>query len=375
MANLSLFDRINSIIHELEQTDMTKFAQADVENIEGEKSEHPTAKEDDGTQEHETGEQYDELSEMVEEYGGIDAEDDVESDADLGEMSENLPEGAVLAGEERPEQPKMTKDDDTEHPADASKSASFDRWLKHASIQESLVVGMKLVKQALAESDTLVKSANTITSGNQLVDLFLTNVKVAAEDTADMVAGALEKMAEAIEDASEQKSKEDQAVSDLTAATDMAESAGEELSPEELKALEQQIEKLLNTDVTPEEAKAIADAVQEASEEDKTPTEGDQQAKELLNQMAETPAAPVPPEVVGAEPAKIAMETAGALSELGLTTSDLAATGEVGYGLAKMAEDVVAISGQPGQPKRGSRERIIRDYMKNYIAELFRRSR
>lgn len=180
----SLIQKVEEIINDVNRSKHERYikAAADVENLRGEKSRHPTAEADDSTVTPETGEQEEFLSEYMEENvpGSPDTHDELESNADLPPIEEGLTGlDPAVAGSEAPFEVDYSPEDDTEHPADASKQA-FIRRVKRASLSQ-------LFKEAAA----LVRHLEWETSRWPAAESQLLHaIKSAAEETADMVAGA-----------------------------------------------------------------------------------------------------------------------------------------------------------------------------------------
>ena len=188
----SLFDQINKIASEL-QRGIQKSAQNDAV----EKSKHPTAKADDGTQEAVTGEQEKWLREYSEEYmeNSPDTLDELETREDHGELGEGEAErsGVEMAfcDDPAPEKPKMKPDDDTSHPANAEKAA-FIRYVKSASLSQLCNLATQLSRNILAKSaaeeDYRLHFAlgSIVKSSEDVADLAVESAREAEEESVEV---------------------------------------------------------------------------------------------------------------------------------------------------------------------------------------------
>lgn len=497
----SLAERLEKIVNQLERDDKFKFAKwaANVPS-----SQHPTDDVDDSTQSPTEGDRAAEHEQYMRENvpESPDTKEDIENYADLGPLGDEL-EGNVdpsLAGQDTPEQPKNKPSDvPTEHPASAEKTANYIKRIKKASLLELFNEANALLKELKKEA-SFMKQANffQLNPADQN-RVLLASIKKAAEEAADLTAGAvaaenekleediqniamkLEKLSpdetiQAINEAvveflNENPDKAEELIDalvqkgiipeDFIARLQRADEGLQELK-QRLKGLsEEEIADVVSTAVVeflnenPDKAEELLAVLQEAGvdvsdlskaqqdaanvaeslnqlpleeaarvveqaidefveenpdkveqlvailkdvgiditkEETQTGEKKNEDiarvADEVLNALMEGQAGPgpeianippppasPPPEVKQASDDEITIETINAMRELNITPNDLRKTGAVGTQMANLIEDFIN-KGKYNvfETKRGSQSGAIRNYMKSYIAELFRRS-
>ncbi len=420
----SMFERMTKLLN---QAEMEKRAAEDPNYTGG--SEHESAKIDDPSiMEPETGEVAAENEQYVAEEtpgGGAGSRPDATTEDNNNDQEKQQMGTAKATGEdpsveddyqEKPESDKGSGDGQTEFAAntelygETKTSLDFSKLSDDRLFKTAAAIGNKLVNMLTDNNASYSQDWEKVMTDprfDKVAADVIGSVQSRAERTAELVAGYLYSQAETLQKAAEDGELPDNYNPEAVAPDDEKlneEALNDEALNEEdidVEALAKSLsEELADRDVptgepgdeegalTDEELEAIIEAIQEEVGED---TEGapDEFPEEvagevppevnLSGQLPVEGVGDIPPELEAMSEDEAMQELSNAMAESGIADetelAEKTACAE-GYKLASMVANYKA-AGKfriTGAPKK-SAARVVRDYMKNYISELCKRSR